>query len=237
MTFNYPVVVFVDTILLIDTGEETTSGEAVYLSGNGTAAVTFLYTVAEGDRSVDLGTFAGGEVEEGGGLIGTVLRNSDHPTQVRALVKRHPRAFGHDGWRDEVGRTTAVLTVDWLLWPTWFTLMTARTLLGYTGCEGHGLVVLGTLKNPNQKRSGSQALLLVLWVMYVRLFFSLDDLCIQMMTPVSKSRAGFSWSAPLLMALNIMLRRDETTTCTFTGDNFMGHRIATAHPKQEKRQR
>lgn len=83
MTFNYPVVALVGTVLLIDTGEETTSGEAVYLSGNGTDAVTFLYIVAEGDRSVDLGTFGGGEIEEDGGLIGTVLRNSDNPTQVR----------------------------------------------------------------------------------------------------------------------------------------------------------
>lgn len=86
VTFNYPVVVLVGTVLLIDTGEETTWGEAVYLSGNGTDAVTFLYTVAEGDRSVDLGTFEGGEAEEGGGLIGTVLRSSDNPTQVRCWV-------------------------------------------------------------------------------------------------------------------------------------------------------
>lgn len=86
VTFNYPVIVYVGTVLLIDTGEETTWSEAVYLSGNGTAVVTFLYTVAEGDQSVDLGTFAGGEAGEGGGLIGTILRDSDNPTQVRGWV-------------------------------------------------------------------------------------------------------------------------------------------------------
>lgn len=94
MTFNYPVVVVDGTVLLIDTGETTTSSEAVFLSGNGSAAVTFLYTVAEGDRSVDLGTFEGDEEEaaagDGGdaGLVGTVLRDSDHPSQVRAPVGR-----------------------------------------------------------------------------------------------------------------------------------------------------
>lgn len=86
MTFDYPVVVWVGTVLLVDTGEETTWGEAAYLSGNETAAVTFLYTVAEGDRSVDLGTFGGDEAEGGSGLIGIVLRNSDHPTQVSSWV-------------------------------------------------------------------------------------------------------------------------------------------------------
>lgn len=86
VTFNYPVIVYVGTVLLIDTGEETTWSEAVYLSGNGTAAVTFLYTVGEGDQSVDLGTFAGDEAGEGGGLIGTILRDSDNPTQVRGWV-------------------------------------------------------------------------------------------------------------------------------------------------------
>lgn len=119
VTFNYPVVVFVGTVLLIDTGEETTWGEAVYLSGNGTAAVTFLYTVAEGDRSVDLGTFAEGEAEDGGGLIGTVLRNSDHPTQVRRLGDL-AATRGHliMVTEDRRGRATTVLTVECLLSPT-----------------------------------------------------------------------------------------------------------------------
>jgi len=89
VTFNYPVVVVDGTVLLIDTGETTTSSEAVFVSGNGTAAVTFLYTVVEGDWSIDLGTFEGdeGEDEAGGGghagLVGTILRDSDHPTQAR----------------------------------------------------------------------------------------------------------------------------------------------------------
>lgn len=82
MTFNYPVVVVDGTVLVIDTGETTVSSEAVFLSGNGTASVTFLYTVSEGDKSFDLGTFEGGESGEGGGLVGTLLRDSDSPTQV-----------------------------------------------------------------------------------------------------------------------------------------------------------
>lgn len=85
MTFNYPVVVVDGTVLLIDTGETTVSSEAVFLSGNGTASVTFRYTVSEGDESVDLGTFEGGEAGEGGGLVGTLLRESDSPTQVRSF--------------------------------------------------------------------------------------------------------------------------------------------------------
>lgn len=89
VTFNYPVVVAEGTVLLIDTGDTTTSSEAIFLSGNGSAAVTFLYTVVEGDWSVDLGTFEGdaGEEEAGGGgdvgLVGTILRDSNNPTQVR----------------------------------------------------------------------------------------------------------------------------------------------------------
>ncbi|CAM9340464.1 unnamed protein product, partial [Hapterophycus canaliculatus] len=81
VTFSYPVVVLAGTVLLIDTGYETISADAVFLSGNGSAALTFLYTVAEGDQSVDLGTFEGGDVRAGGGLVGMVFRNSDNPTQ------------------------------------------------------------------------------------------------------------------------------------------------------------
>lgn len=82
MTFDYPVVVVASAVLLIDTGGTTTSAEAVFSSGNGSTAVTFLYTVSEGDESVDLGTFEDGDAGQGGGLIGTVLRDSDSPTQV-----------------------------------------------------------------------------------------------------------------------------------------------------------
>lgn len=95
MTFSYPVAVVAGTVLLIDTGEETISAEAVFLSGNGSATLTFLYTVSEGDQSVDLGTFEGGDTGEGGGLVGMVLRDSDNPSQVRWTCA-HPsllRAF------------------------------------------------------------------------------------------------------------------------------------------------
>lgn len=85
VTFSYPVVVLAGTVLLIDTGEETMSADATFLSGNGSASLTFLYTVAEGDHSVDLGTFEDGDAGEGGGLVGMVFRNSDNPTQVRRI--------------------------------------------------------------------------------------------------------------------------------------------------------
>ncbi|CAM9210897.1 unnamed protein product [Ectocarpus sp. 13 AM-2016] len=81
VTFDYSVVVVAGAVLLIDTGGTTTLAEAVFSSGNGSAAVTFLYTVSEGDESVDLGTFEGGDAGQGGGLVGTVLRDSDNPTQ------------------------------------------------------------------------------------------------------------------------------------------------------------
>ena len=69
-------------VLLLGTGGDQSSGMAPYLSGNGSNALTFLYTVADGDESVDLGTYEGEEAGAGGGLIGIVLRNSDAPTQV-----------------------------------------------------------------------------------------------------------------------------------------------------------
>ncbi|CAM9804617.1 unnamed protein product, partial [Scytosiphon promiscuus] len=81
VTFSYPVVVVAGTFLLVDTGEETISANAVFLSGNGSVALTFLYIVSEGDQSVDLGTFERGDAGEGGGLVGMVFRNSDNPTQ------------------------------------------------------------------------------------------------------------------------------------------------------------
>ncbi len=115
MTFNYPVVVVEGTVLLIDTGETTTSSEAVFLSGNGSAAVTFLYTVVEGDWSVDLGTFEGdtGEDEAGGdgdvGLVGTILRDSDHPTQVRRPA----------GWRGGEPKPLCLSTFDELAGVIW----------------------------------------------------------------------------------------------------------------------
>lgn len=76
-------------VLLLGTGGGQSSGMAPYLSGNGSDALTFLYTVAEGDESVDLGTYEGGETGEGGGLVGTVLRDSDTPTQVSRTTKVH----------------------------------------------------------------------------------------------------------------------------------------------------
>lgn len=71
-------------VLQIDTRESALEppAEAVYLLGNRTNALTFLYTVAGGDASVDLGTYERGEAGAGRGLVGTVLRNSDAPTQV-----------------------------------------------------------------------------------------------------------------------------------------------------------
>lgn len=83
MTFNYPVVIFTGAILLLDTGDGATSpGAAEYLSGNGSDSLTFMYTVVEGDDSADLGTYDEGDAGFGGGLVGTVLRDSDNPTQV-----------------------------------------------------------------------------------------------------------------------------------------------------------
>lgn len=84
VTFDYPVAILPGAVLQLDTREsalESPAG-AVYLSGNRTDALTFLYTVAEGDSSVDLGTYDGGEAGAGRGLVGTVLRDSDTPTQV-----------------------------------------------------------------------------------------------------------------------------------------------------------
>lgn len=69
-------------VLLLGTGGDQSSGRAPYLSGNGSNALTFLYTVADGDESVDLGTYEGGEAGAGSGLVGIVLRDSDAPTQV-----------------------------------------------------------------------------------------------------------------------------------------------------------
>lgn len=82
VTFNYPVVVLPGALLLMDTGYGQSSGEAPYLSGNSSNVLTFLYTVVEGDESVDLGTYEGGRAGPGGGLIGTILRDSDIPSQV-----------------------------------------------------------------------------------------------------------------------------------------------------------
>lgn len=82
VTFNYPVEIISGAVLLIDTADGRSPREAPYLSGNHSIAFTFLYTVAEGDHSVDLGTYDGGDTSAGGGLVGTVLRASDKPTQV-----------------------------------------------------------------------------------------------------------------------------------------------------------
>ena len=83
VTFNFPVVVLPGAVLLLDTGDDgQSSGMALYHSGNGSNSITFLYTVAGRDESVDLGTYERGEAGEGGGLVGTVLRDSDAPTQV-----------------------------------------------------------------------------------------------------------------------------------------------------------
>ena len=83
------MVVLSGAVLLLGTGGEQSSGKAPYLAGNGSNALTFLYTVAEGDESVDLGTYEGGEAGTGGGLVGTVLRDSDAPTQVSRTTKVH----------------------------------------------------------------------------------------------------------------------------------------------------
>ncbi|CAM9430418.1 unnamed protein product, partial [Laminaria digitata] len=69
ITFDYPVVILPGAVLLLGTGGAQSSGMAPYLSGNGSNALTFLYTVAEGDESVDLGTYEGGEAGAGGGLV------------------------------------------------------------------------------------------------------------------------------------------------------------------------
>lgn len=86
--FDSPVVILPGGMLLLDTGraEANQSGKAVYLSGNRTTALTFLYTVSEGDYSVDLGTFDGNETGPGGGLVATVLTDSDTPTQVQQIL-------------------------------------------------------------------------------------------------------------------------------------------------------
>ena len=82
--FDSPVAILPGGVLLLDTGGEDPerSGKAVYMSGNRTAALTFVYTVLEGDSTKDLGTFDGGDAGSGGGLVATVLRDSDAPTQV-----------------------------------------------------------------------------------------------------------------------------------------------------------
>lgn len=89
VTFDFPVMIASGGVLLLDTGgggdAQSSAGEAVYLSGNRSNALTFLYTVAEGDSSVDLGTLERSEAGAGGGLVGTVLRDSDFPTQVLLL--------------------------------------------------------------------------------------------------------------------------------------------------------
>lgn len=83
VTFNYPVVILPGAFLLLDTGNAVTSpGAANYLSGNESDSLTFIYTVVEGDESSDLGTYDDGDIDLGGGLVGTVLRDSDNPTQV-----------------------------------------------------------------------------------------------------------------------------------------------------------
>lgn len=92
VTFNHPVVVLSGAALLLDTGDGPTSpGAAEYTSGNGSESLTFMYTVAQGDESADLGTYDGGEFGPGGGLVGTVLRDSDNPAQVcfSSLIERY----------------------------------------------------------------------------------------------------------------------------------------------------
>lgn len=101
--FDFPVVILPGGMLLLDTGkaEANQSGKAVYLSGNRTAALTFLYTVSEGDYSADLGTFGGNDTGgPGGGLVAMVLTDSDTPTQVqtgRKYLSKHLFSFIEDG--------------------------------------------------------------------------------------------------------------------------------------------
>lgn len=85
ITFNHPVVILATdgAVLLLDTGDGPTSpAEAPVVSGNGSESLTFMYTVAEGDESRDLGTYDDGEAGHGGGLIGSFLRDSDAASQV-----------------------------------------------------------------------------------------------------------------------------------------------------------
>lgn len=83
MVFNYPVIVLAGAVLLMDVREDfSSSGQAPFLSGNGSTSLTFMYTVAQGDRSQDLSTQDHGDTGAGGGLIGTVLRDSGLPSQV-----------------------------------------------------------------------------------------------------------------------------------------------------------
>lgn len=98
VSFDYPVAVTAEAHILLDVGDGRLPGEAMYLYGNRTSAVTFLYTVQDGDHSVDLGTYEGGATGGGGGLRGTVLRDSDTPTQV--LHANTSPLFVHEGATD-----------------------------------------------------------------------------------------------------------------------------------------
>lgn len=83
VTFNVPVVVRTGAVLLLDVGDSASSpAEAAYLSGNGSDSLTFMYNAADGHETKDLGTYDEGDNELGGGLIGTILRYSDSPSQV-----------------------------------------------------------------------------------------------------------------------------------------------------------
>ncbi|CAM9188184.1 unnamed protein product, partial [Discosporangium mesarthrocarpum] len=98
VTFSAPIIVSDDTVLLVDTGPTTLYAECPYTSGNGTEAVTFMYTVAQGDSSFDLAVYEGSRSEGGrAGVAGTVLRDSSAPIQV---VDATLPSLGEDGSLD-----------------------------------------------------------------------------------------------------------------------------------------
>ncbi len=82
VTFSEPVDVGGAPYLVINTGATTTSYNAPYLSGTGSATITFRYTVQANDNSTDLDYAAVGSLVLNAGTIDSVVNNAATLTLV-----------------------------------------------------------------------------------------------------------------------------------------------------------